>query len=103
MDKNRIMAEIKSLICEIVRNEIKTQNANCEYVYDGVVEGYIDETEGNEKLCVNVKDTQIPIEDIQNFSNASLQKGSIVRIHAKGGRLNDSYIGQVFNKNNLNK
>ncbi len=94
MDKNFITDEFINMIRDIVKQENKSVRANTEFVYDGVVadDGTID-----------VKGTKYSQDEIKNYSGNELKSGSIVRIYAKGDKMNNAYVGIVFDNNNNDK
>ncbi len=114
---NKNTKDIIALIENIVERKIMERFSNMESVYDGVIDYYTSTDDlGNKvvdenRLVAKVKGEQYDITSrddnggvyIRNESGKTLTKGSIIRVYAKGNRLNNSYIGVVFDNNNNEK
>lgn len=95
MDKNFITDEFITLIKDIIKQENKASKANTEFVYDGVVS-----LNDNNEQVIEIKGVKYPASEIKNYSGSDISEGSIVRVYAKGDKINNAYIGVVFDNNN---
>lgn len=90
---NKLTNEIRALISQIAKEEIKKMSPNMEYVYDGEVE-VVDNT-----TYINIKGqryTTGTTGEIPNHSGETLTDGKKVRVYAKGDKMNNAYIGVVW-------
>ena len=111
---NKNTKDIIALIEKIVERKTREKLSNVETVYDGVIEevkGTDDSGNETTKLVARVKGEFYDLEAteqnkgvyMRNESGKTLTKGSIIRVYAKGNKLNNSYIGVVFDNNNNDK
>lgn len=94
---DKLTNELRALIAEIARKEIKNDTSNMEYVYDGIV---CESNDSNDStLDLDVRGVRYKLSDFPNYTGATLAKDDVVRIYARGDRLSDAYIGVKFSKN----
>ncbi len=84
--------EIRKLISDIAESKIREITSNMEYVYDGII------VDKSGVLYLEIMDSLYELSTIPNYTGAELKAGNAVRVYARGGKMNDLYIGVRFKK-----
>lgn len=84
--------EIRKLISEIAESKMREIASNMEYVYDGRI------VDKSGVLYLEIMDSLLELSTIPNYTGVELKAGNAVRVYARGGRMNDLYIGVCFKK-----